>query len=503
MPSKVCITVVAGSLTGRTFEFAERATLLVGRAQDCQLKLPNITDEDRACSRHHCLLDINPPDIRVRDLGSLNGTRVNEQIIGKRPKGQSRLEAAKTRFREHDLKSGDQITVGTLIFQTEIVVPSLCAGCSQEIPAGSKIEPQLESGTNLCRDCSKRLMTPTLLYEPHCAECGRNVSDENGTGRRGDYICSTCQAAPSQIVRRLLACARSGQRDLTSIKDYTIKKRLGKGGMGAVYLARHAISGQEVALKVMLPQVAADVLSRKLFLREIKNTAALSHPHIVQVLDYGQSQGVFFFTLELCKFRSVDKVMKSHGGALPVRRALKITLQALDALEYAHNVDVEVELRDGSTKRARGIVHRDLSPHNILLTGSPSDLIAKVSDFGLAKAFDTAGLSGMTRTGSPAGKPYYMPRQQVVDYLNAKPEVDVWAMAACLYQMLTGKPPRNFVKGTDPWIVILQTTAIPIRERNSSIPERLAEVIDAALHDVPKIRFQTAREFREALEASM
>ncbi len=504
MPSKVSIKVIAGSLEGKTFEFQERATCLIGRGSACQLRLPSTTEIDRRCSRHHCLLDINPPDIRIRDLGSLNGTKVNDEIIGRRKKGQTREDAARIKYREHDLKSGDQITVGTLVFQTEIFIPKVCTCCQKEIPDDQSATGNPDPEDSRCEDCRVIIETTQPYQQPpnevqQCTQCGRDVADEMGTGRHGEFICSACQAEPLQLIRRLLADARSGEHDLKSIKDYEIEKRLGKGGMGAVYLARNTISGERVALKVMLPQVAANEWTRKLFLREIKNTAALNHPHIVPVYDYGHSQGMFFFTLELCRYRSVDRVMKNQGGVLPVRRAIKITLQALDALEYAHNVDVEVELLDGSTRRAHGLVHRDLSPQNILLTGSPSELIAKVSDFGLAKAFDTAGLSGMTRSGAMAGKPYYMPRQQVVDYLNAKPEVDVWAMAACLYQMLTGKPPRNFIKGLDPWIVILETAAIPIRERDKSIPKRLAEVIDEALQDKPKIRYQSAQEFREAL----
>ena len=124
----------------------------------------------------------------------------------------------------------------------------------------------------------------------------------------------------------------------------------------------------------------------------------------------------------------------------------------------------------------------------------------KVGDFGLAKAFDTAGLSGQTRTGSIAGTLSFMPRQQIVNFKYAKPEVDVWAMAASLYFMLTGTGPRDFPKGEDPCDVILRTSAIPIRQRNAKIPIKLAQVIDAALIDKPQINIKTAAELRRALE---
>jgi serine/threonine-protein kinase len=126
----------------------------------------------------------------------------------------------------------------------------------------------------------------------------------------------------------------------------------------------------------------------------------------------------------------------------------------------------------------QGLVHRDLKPHNLLLTGSGASPIAKVADFGLSKAFDAAGLSGQTRTGLTAGTPLFMPRQQVINFEYAKPDVDVWAMAATMYHMLTGRFPRNFVRGKDPWQTVLQTDPVPIRKRDSSIPPKLTGLLD-------------------------
>lgn len=119
----------------------------------------------------------------------------------------------------------------------------------------------------------------------------------------------------------------------------------------------------------------------------------------------------------------------------------------------------------------------------------------------MGKAFDTAGLSGYTRTGTVAGTPVYMPRQQVINFKYAKPDVDVWALAATLYNLLTGLFPRDFKKGVDPWRTVLQSAAIPIRERNAEIPKKLADVIDLALIDQPTITYKTAIEFKRALEA--
>ncbi|MBI4318753.1 MAG: protein kinase [Chloroflexi bacterium] len=159
-----------------------------------------------------------------------------------------------------------------------------------------------------------------------------------------------------------------------------------------------------------------------------------------------------------------------------------------------------VKLASGKIGTGRGLVHRDLKPQNIFLSGTGSALVAKVGDYGLAKAFDTAGLSGHTCAGDVMGTPQFMPRQQVLDFKFARPEVDVWAMAASLYFMLTCKYPREFSRGKDPWAVVLGTPPVPIRQRVASIPAKLAEVIDQALVDKPDIGFKSAAEFKRALE---
>ena len=274
-----------------------------------------------------------------------------------------------------------------------------------------------------------------------------------------------------------------------AIKGYRVIRELGRGGMGAVYLARHARTGVEVALKVMLPNVAASKSATERFFREIENTKILQHPNVVQLHESGCSRGTFFFTLEFCNAGSVDKLMRSCGGGIPVAQAVPITLQVLDGLNYAHQVDVpRVQMEDGRVERGRGLVHRDLKPQNVFLAKSSGSVTAKVGDYGLAKAFDLAGLSGQTCTGSVSGTPHFMPRQQVLRFR---------------YYMLTGYPPRDFGQDRDPWQTVLETQPVPIRQRNAAVPTRLADLIDEALIDNPEIRFKTAAELKDALQGAV
>lgn len=508
MPAKVTLRVVEGPEKGHETVLDERTSCIMGRSKECHPRIPN--DMDHATiSRHHCLLDINPPDIRVRDFGSLNGTWVNGKKIGQREKGMTPEEGAQMQFPEHDLKDGDEIKLSHTIFRVSIYVPAVCEECGGEIPERSRVQAERLPGVYQCAKCRNRAekegrKAPPEKKAMRCVRCGRDVSGEVGGHWHGDYVCMSCKADPFKILKHLLLLAKSGQKELAPIEGYEVEGELGRGGFGAVYLARHERSGERVALKVMLPQVAAEKDKVDRFLRETENAKTLRHPNVVELRDYGCSNGTFFFTMEFCDGGSVGDLMLRRGGRLPIGEAMEIIRQALDGLEYAHHAEIpNVRLRDGSYKTGHGLVHRDLKPGNIFLSGTGKSRTAKIGDYGLAKAFDFAGLSGYTRSGVRMGTPSFMSRQQVISFLYAEPEVDVWAMAASLYNMLTGDVPKPFEKGKDPLRVVLEAQCVPIRERDRSIPKRLAEVIDLALRERPELHFKTARDFKRALEAAL
>lgn len=503
MPAKVTLSVTAGQLKGQQFVFDERTACLLGKVEGCHPRLPHDADH-KTVSRHHCLFDINPPDIRVRDFGSLNGTWVNGQMIGRREKGMTPDQASQMSLPEHDLKDGDEVRLGKTVFRVSVFLPTYCSDCSAEIPKELKARAERSPDVFRCEACRKNT---TLTEQPVaknykvCAKCGRDVSAELGNGRQGELVCAACRNNPLGIIHKLLELANRGQKNLIAIQGYTILKELGRGGMGAVYLARHDQTGEQVALKVMLPRVATNQKAKQTFLREAENTQALRHPNVVEVRDVGCVQGTFFFTLGFCDGGSVDQLMKQRGGPLSIDEAVEMTLQALDGLEYAHHAELpQVRLDDGTFGRGEGLVHRDLKPHNIFLSGTGRSRRAMIGDFGLAKAFDLAGLSGQTCTGAMAGTPVFMPRPQIINFKYAKPDVDVWAMAATLYFMLTGQFTRDFPRGKEPFNIILSTAAVPIRKRDSSIPSKLAEVIDTALIDQPSITFKSAADFKRAIE---
>ena len=243
-----------------------------------------------------------------------------------------------------------------------------------------------------------------------------------------------------------------------------------------------------VALKTLHPQVAVMPKMKERFLREARNTKMLDHPNIVKFDDFGQTNDLFYFTMEYCDRGSVTDLMKKRGGKLAVKEATEIILQILDGLDYAHQ---------------KGLVHRDIKPANIFLTVNKGKIVAKLGDYGLAKAFEMAGLSGLSNDKDRMGTPPFMPRQQVLDFKYSKPDVDVWAIVATYYFMLTGMFPKN-LEDPNPMnmmVELLTKSAIPIRERDTSIPQPLADLIDLALIDNPELHFKSAITFKQGLRS--
>ena len=423
MPAKVILTVTEGKLIGQEFSFDSRSTCFIGRHSDCTIQIPNDKDHSMI-SRYHCFLDINPPDVRIRDLGSLHGTHVNGECIGKREIDQTAEEGRQLRLRERDLKDGDLIKLSNTNFQISI---------------GSTLEV-----------------------------------------RSTWIITENTDRIPSQLDIDF-------DTNLGTIEGYTKIKLLGRGGCGEVYLARYdtPTSRRLVALKTLLPKVVVIPHMQKRFLKEVELTKTLDHPNLIKFDDSGESDGIFYFTMEYCDRGSAIHLMEKRGGKLGVEEAVDIILQVLDGLHYAHT--------------EKNLVHRDIKPENIFLTVNRGKTVAKLGDYGLTKAFDLSGLSGQTLTGNAMGTPPFMPRQQVLNFKYVEPDVDIYAVAATLYFMLTASYPRQFEGAVDPMLEILAKPAIPIREKDSSIPQPLAELIDLALVDNPQLHFKSAIAFKQAL----
>jgi O-acetyl-ADP-ribose deacetylase (regulator of RNase III) len=254
----------------------------------------------------------------------------------------------------------------------------------------------------------------------------------------------------------------SGQDAVIEVIDlearYRVEGTLGQGGMGAVLLATDTRLDRKVAIKRILGEAAANRLSVLRFLTEAKSIAALNHPNIVQIYDYGRAKDGPFLIMEHVAGGSL--LDKCHDGALPLEEAVAMACQLCDGLAKAHDL---------------GIIHRDIKPANVLLT---KDGIPKLTDFGLAKA--QSGDHGQTMTGAVLGTPDFMPPEQRKDAALVDHRSDLWSLAATLYQMVTGRSPKII--------------------RFDLLPPGLTSVLGKALEESKEDRYQSAREFRDALK---
>ena len=275
--------------------------------------------------------------------------------------------------------------------------------------------------------------------------------------------------------------------------EYRILERLGVGGMGSVYKAEQPAMNRLVAIKVLHPRYANrnDLVSR--FRREARAMSQLQHPNTARVYKFGQlADGAPYFVMDYLEGKNLAHVVRAEGP-MKAERAIPIMVQVCGALDEAH---------------AAGIIHRDLKPENVFLTkqGGTEDF-PKVLDFGLAKVSEKQmgrGSMMLTQQGMVFGTPEFMsPEQTQGDQLDRRS--DVYSLALILYELLTGKLPFDATKPIDIMRAHLQDPPIPLNERVSGLhfPDALEAAIEKALAKKRDDRHATAREFADALRASL
>jgi serine/threonine protein kinase len=269
------------------------------------------------------------------------------------------------------------------------------------------------------------------------------------------------------------------------IDRYAIERRIGAGGFGTVYLARHSILGTEVALKTLSPLLSErpEVVQR--FLREAKAAAAIGDPHIVQVHDAGVFEGIPFLAMELLRGEDLEQRI-ARGGALPIDLALAIVTQVLEGLSAAHT---------------RGIVHRDMKPANVFLLASDGPVpFVKLLDFGVSKIVDPKEVARLTQTGVALGTPAYMAPEQVLSARDVDARADLFAVAVILFEALSGKLPYAADSLADLVSRFAGRESTRLDAYFPEAPPELVELIARGLANEPSQRFQSATEMIRALE---
>ena len=257
---------------------------------------------------------------------------------------------------------------------------------------------------------------------------------------------------------------------------YEILEELGRGGMGVVYKARHIRLNRVVALKMILSGGLAGPTERIRFLAEAEAVAALQHPQIVSLLDFGEHRGQPFFTLEFIPGGSL--ACKLKGVTYSPREAARLLEQLAEGIYYAHT---------------RGIVHRDLKPANVLLA---ADGAPKITDFGLARRVE--GGTGFTATGDVLGTPSYMaPEQASGESKHAGPAADVYALGTILYECLTGRPPFRESTIVETVLKVVKEEPVSVRQIQPHTPVDLATICHKCLQKDPNKRYTSALELAQ------
>ena len=295
-------------------------------------------------------------------------------------------------------------------------------------------------------------------------------------------------AATSVLVTNTLYNLRRKTRRAKQLGNYHIERELGKGGMGEVYVAQHNRMVRPSAVKVLRPSAAFDVDALARFEREVQVSSSLTHPNTITIYDYGRAtSGTFYYAMEYLEGLDLQRMVE-HFGPLKPARIVYLLTQVCGSLGEAH---------------ARGIVHRDLKPANIFLTqrGGLADFV-KVLDFGLAKPVRPSGDEVLTKTGGILGTPEYMAPEAVQEGEEIDTRVDIYALGAVAYFLLTGRPPFQSDSIVQVFIEHLKTQPQPPSELTElAVPPALEEIILRCLAKKPDDRFQTAEELEKALEA--
>ncbi len=304
-----------------------------------------------------------------------------------------------------------------------------------------------------------------------CANCLSELADNA-------RFCALC-GSPAPVAA---PPAQDPVRDVLKValgRQYEIQRLLGKGGMGAVYLATEAALERDVAIKVLPPDRGATKDSRDRFRREARTAAKLSHPNIVPLYTFGDVDGTLYFVMGYVKGESLAARLKREGR-LPVEEARRILIELCDALDYAHTL---------------GIVHRDLKPDNVLLEEGTGR--AMLLDFGVAKALG-AGQT-MTEVGSVLGTPQYMSPEQAQGKSNIDHRSDLYSLAVMGYAMLSGRLPFEGTTAGDVMAQHITKEAPPLKTHAPDAPGELASALARCLAKDPGQRWPDAKSLRSAI----
>ena len=262
---------------------------------------------------------------------------------------------------------------------------------------------------------------------------------------------------------------------------YEMIQKIGNGGMAIVYKARDIVLNRHIAVKVLRDEFTTDEEFIKRFETEAQSAARLTHPNIVSIYDVGMDNGIYYIVMELIQGKTLKEIIVEEGGPLPWKWSVNVAMQIASALEMAHK---------------NNIIHRDIKPHNIIIT---EDGVAKVTDFGIAKAVSNSTITAFGKTIGSVH--YFSPEHARGGYTDAKS--DLYSLGVVMYEMVTGKVPFDADTPVSVALKHMQEEAVEPRTVNPNVPEAVNKIIMKALQKEPVMRYQTATEMLQDLKMSL
>ncbi len=468
-----------GKLAGYKKTVTKTGRILIGRDASCDFAI-----DDPLLSRQHCLIEVSENQVKLIDLKSRNGTYLNGKKI-----------------EEEILKFNDEIKLGkhivTLLpLQKQTATPvlgNLCNRCGRELKQDDVafLKATNYTGTPYCKLCIAQTIESRKARSKVPLE-GRDTRDEiratgmpispslANRGLGGSFSQpKVTKKITSDEMTIPLANVSLPPGTPSNIGHYQVLEVLGEGGMGFVYKAQHSFLETIVAIKVIKEELAAqpDILKR--FVQEAKLGVSLDHPNILKIHDAGESDGIFFISMEYFPGQDITNLMKTQKS-IPVPISLKWAICMADALSYAHK---------------KGVIHRDVKPSNILVNDKEE---VKLADFGLAKAWQKAGANQLTASGQMLGTIQYISPEQLENSKNVDPKTDIFSLGASIYYTLAGYPPF----GQEPLGKVIQNIlhSAPAPLQRKDIPKSFIQVLMKAMAKKVEERFASMEELKIALQ---
>jgi eukaryotic-like serine/threonine-protein kinase len=316
----------------------------------------------------------------------------------------------------------------------------------------------------------------------------KRATSPTETPRAFDALILTILALGSTYGARTISRLRRQVAEARQLGQYRLGRLLGSGGMGEVYLAEHLLLKRPCAVKLIRPSEATYPRALERFEREVRLTATLSHPNIVEVYDYGRAEGgTYYYVMEYLPGLSLEDLVQRHGP-LPPGRVVYLLRQVCQALRVAH---------------AAGLIHRDIKPSNVIAArSSEMDDVAKLLDFGLVLPRAGSPAPHLTGEGQVFGTPLFMSPEQVMSAGRVVDErSDLYALGAVAYCLLTGRPPFDGGGGIGVMIAHARDPVVPPSRDRSDVPEDLERVVLRCLAKEPAERFRDAESLEGALGA--